>query len=373
MKKAANIVVISVTAVVVAAAVVFVVIPLATSKQAEAKLSEALTEAGIPEDMWSFNDAYYLPIIGHLVVENMKIGGKDGVPSLIAEKVILALDQSREDLLAGSVDIRKLRLLANDTGITAERLSVNDFSVDKASIKLTPIKAIKKFGTMRLTNAVFRQKEQTYFSVGELSANIGYIEGKIPLSSSVSLKDAAMDIRQFSKLPALRPEYRLSNFGIQDSFSNGIFTISLTIDGADLFLIKAGLGISLPQEILASGEIADFTQLNYERDVKLASFVFNYTDKSLLDHIFELAGMSGGRESTAKYLNETFMELAMLGGVDARRFVDEATQFIMNPGNLELKTNMASPMSFTDLSRNPMAMKVSLSINGGKPFTTGDQ
>ena len=373
MKKTANIVLVSVAAVAVAAAVIFVVIPLATSKQAEAKLSEALTKAGIPEDMWSFNDAYYLPILGHLVVENVKFGGKDGVPSLTAGKVTLALDQSREDLLAGSVDAKELKFLADGTGITAKSLSVNNFSVDKASIRLTPMRAIKKFGTMRLSDAVFRQKEQTYFSVGQLNADIGYTEGKIPLSSSVSLKDAVMDIRRFAKLPALRPEYRLSNFGIQDSFSNGIFTIRLTIDGVNLFLIKAVLGISLPRKILASGEMADFTRINYRRDVNLASFVFNYNDKSLMDHIFELAGMSGGRESAAKHMNETFMELAMLGGVDAKRFADEATQFIRNPGMFELKTNMASPMSFTDLSRNPMAMKVSLSINGGKPFTTGNQ
>jgi hypothetical protein len=68
MKKAVKITAISVAAIAVILMVLFVVIPLASSKEAEARLSEALAGAGISEDMWSAKRVYYVPVFGHLVV-----------------------------------------------------------------------------------------------------------------------------------------------------------------------------------------------------------------------------------------------------------------------------------------------------------------
>jgi hypothetical protein len=224
-----------------------------------------------------------------------------------------------------------------------------------------------------LNDAAFRQSGWTYFSLGRLNTNVGYAEGKTPLPSSVSLKDFMMDVRQFMPLPALRPEYRLSNFDFKNSLSGGVYIVNLVIDGANLFTIKADLGISLPRELLASGEITNLARIDYGEDVKINSLVLTYTDKTFLDHVFELAGMPGGRAYAADQLNETFMGLATIGGVDAERFASEATKFIVKPGKFELKTNINSPVSFKDIVRNPFAMNLSLSINGGKPFITGEQ
>jgi hypothetical protein len=371
MKKALKIVIISVAVIVVVAGILFVVIPFATSKEAEARLGEALAEAGIPEDMWSVGRVYYVPLLGHLVVEKIKFGEK-GDAFLEAKKITLALDTRREDILAGSVDAQGVSFSANDTAITFKSLSVNDFSVDKTLFGYSPVEAVKKLGNIRLNDAVFRQKGRTYFSLGGLKADVGYAEGKIPLPSSVSLKEFIMDIRQFMPLPALRPEYRLSSLDLENSLSGGVYTVNLVIDGANLFTIKFNLGISLPRELLTSGEITNLALIDYEEDVRLDSLVLAYTDKSFLDHVFELAEMPGGRESAADQLNETLLVFATMGGVDAERFVSEVTEFIAKPGKFELKTNINSPMSFEDITRNPLAINLSLSINGGKPFTTGE-
>jgi hypothetical protein len=136
----------------------------------------------------------------------------------------------------------------------------------------------------------------------------------------------------------------------------------------DLFTIKTDLGISFPLEL---DGIAGFTSTNYGEEVKLDSITLTYTDKSFVGHIFELAGLAGGRENAAELLNDSIMMIAELGGIDAQRFVNESAVFFRKPGKLELKTNFKSPVSIQDISRNPFAVNLSLSINGGKPFTTG--
>jgi hypothetical protein len=362
-----------VSVVVAVAGILFVVIPFATSKEAEARLGEALAEAGIPEDMWSADRVYYVPLLGHLVVEKINIGEKGGGAFLEAKKVTLALDTSKEGFFAGSVDAQEVSFSADDSSVIVKSLSVNDFSVDQALFEYSPVEAVKKLGNIRLNDAVFKQTGRTYFSLGSLNANVDYAEGKIPLPSSVSLKEFIVDVRQFMPLPALRPEYRLSSIELKDSLSGSVYTIELAIDGANLFTIKIDLGISLPRELLASGEISNLLGSDFGEDVKINSLVLTYTDKSFLDNVFELAGMSDGRESVADQLNETLMMFAVMGGVDAERFVSEVTQFIAKPGKFELKTNINSPVSFVDIIQNPFTMNLSLSINGGKSFTTSEQ
>jgi hypothetical protein len=371
VKKGVKIAIISTAIVAAAAAVLFAVIPLVTSKNAEARLGEVLTEAGIPEDMWNIGRAYYVPLLGHLVVEKLEFGER-GAAFLEVKKATLRLDTAGEDIFAGSVDAQDVSFLADDAGITVKNLSVNDFSVDKALFGYSPVEAVKKLGNIHLSDMVFRQRGRSNFSLGRLNADIGYVEGRIPLSSSVSLKEFAVDVRQFTPLPSLRPEYRFSNIDFKTSSSGGVYTVNFVIDGANLFTIKADLDLSLPREFLASGEITGFALIDYDEDVKIDSFSLAYTDKSFLDHIFELAGMSGDREDAAELLSETLQGIAMMGGVDIKRFADETAKFIAKPGKLELKTNLDSPVSFTDISRNPFAMNLSLSINGGKPFTTGE-
>jgi hypothetical protein len=369
MKKGVKIAIIPAAVLAAAAVILFAAIPLATSKKAEARLGEVLAETGIPEDMWSVDKAYYVPLVGHLVLEKLVFGERGGA-FLEAKKVTLALDTDRKDILAGSVDAREVSFFAEDARITIKSLSVKDFSVDMALLEYSPAEALKKLGNIRLSDAVFRQEGRRYFSLGELNADVAYTEGEISLSSSVSLKEFVVDIRQFAPLPSLRPEYRFSNIKLKNSFSGNVYMVKLTIDGANLFAIEADLGVSLPRE-LASGKITDFALIDYGDDVKMDSLSLTYTDKSLLDHIFELAGIPGGRKSTVEQLNTAFMEVAMMGGVDIERFADEAAKFIAKPGKFVLKTNLGSPMSFEDISRNPLAMNLSLSINGGEPFVTG--
>jgi hypothetical protein len=348
-----------------------IVLPLVTSNAAEARLGEFFTEAGIPEDMWRVGRVYYVPLLGHLVIEKLEFGESGGV-FLEVKKVTLALDSGSEDRFAGSVDAQGLSFSEDDNGMTIKSLSVHDFSVDRAQFESSPLEAVKKLGNIHLSDTEFRQNGQTYFSLGKLSADVGYAEGKIPLSSSVSLKEVGLNVRHFTPLPALRPEYRFSNLELKNSFSNGVYMVNLIIDGTDLFTIKVELGIALPQELLASGEITSLALIDYGEDVKMASFAITYTDKSFLDHIFELAGMPGGRARAAEQFGESIMMLALMGGVDAERFVGEAMKFIEKPGKFELKTNIPSPVSFEEIGRNPFAMNLSLSVNGGKPFTTGE-
>ncbi|MDR0718211.1 MAG: hypothetical protein LBF78_01145 [Treponema sp.] len=371
MKKVIKIAIITLAVVVAAVGVLFVVIPLATSKKAEAVLAEAFTEAGVPEDMWSAGRVYYVPLLGHLTVEKLEFGERGVGAFLEAKKVTLALNTNSEELFAGSVDIQGLSFSAANMGVTVKDLSLNDFSVDKTLFRDSPVKAVKKLGNIRLSDVLFMRKEQRFFSLGRLNVDAGYAEGKGMLPSSVSLKELAIDIRQLIPFSALRPEYRLSNLELKNSFSGGVYTASLVTDWANLFTIKADLGLSLPRTFLASGDISEFALFDYKRDLMMDSLALTYTDKSLLDHVFELAGLSGGRAYAAEQLSETLMMFAVMGGVDAERFVAEVANFIEKPGKFELKTSLDSPVNFEGISRNPFMANLSLSINGGKPFTTG--
>ncbi|MDR3283687.1 MAG: hypothetical protein LBS97_00730 [Treponema sp.] len=363
MKKVAKITAISVGAVAVILIALFVVIPLASSKKAEARFGEALTKAGIPEEMWSAKRVYYVPLFGHLVVEKFGIGG-----ILEAKKIKMVIKTNSEDVFAGSIDAQGLSFSTDGTGIIVKSLSVKDFSVNTTMFDYNPLGSVKKLGKVSVSGATFRQGGQTYFTLGEFNANVGYSEGKIPLSTSVTLKKVTADIRPLNSLPALRPEYRISRLELKNSLSGGTSKLNLVIDMDDLFTIKTDLGISFPLEF---DGIADLTSINYREDVKLDSITFTYTDKSFLEHVFELTGLPGGRENAAELLNDSIMMMAELGGIDAQRLVSESAEFFKKPGRLELKTNLKSPVSIEDISRDPFAVNLGLSINGGKPFTTG--
>jgi hypothetical protein len=258
MKTGVKIATISAAVLAVAVGLLFIVIPFATTKTTEARLAEALAEAGIPEDLWSIGRAYYVPLLGHLVIEKLQFGEKGGDAFLEAKKVTLVIDTDNEDIFSGSVDAEGLSLIADNIGITAKIFSVKNFSVDKALLEYSPIEAIKKLGSIDLSDAVFTQDGQRYFSLKTFNADLGFSEGKIPFSSSISLKDFVVDVRQFAPLPALRREYRLSNFEINNSISRDKFTAKLAVDGANLFTLTSDLGISLPRELLATGNINDF-------------------------------------------------------------------------------------------------------------------
>jgi hypothetical protein len=363
MKKILKITVILLAAATVTLTAVFVMLPLVLSKETEKRLGEALAEAGISEDMWSAEKVYYIPVAGHLVVENFEIGG-----ILEANKITMPIKTNRKDVFAGSINAQELAFSAYGTNITAKSLSVKDFSVDTINFSYNPLESVKKLGRVSTTGITFRQGGHTYFTLEEFNANIGYSEGKIPLPALVTLKELTANLRTVSSLPALRPEYRLSTLEFKNSLSGGAYKISLIIDMDDLFTAKTDIGISFPLEF---DGITDFTSMNYGEDIKLDSLVFTYADKSFLEHIFELTGLPGGRENTAELLNDSIMMIAELGGIDAERFVSESASFFKEPGKLELKTNFESPMSFEEIGQNPFAVNLSLSINGGKPFTTG--
>jgi hypothetical protein len=137
---------------------------------------------------------------------------------------------------------------------------MKDFSVDTSMFGYSPFEAVKKLGKVRASGAAFSQGGQTYFSLGEFNANIGFTQGKIPLPASVTLKMLTADVRQFNSLSALRPEYRISTLELKNSLFGGVYNVSLVIDGDKLFTIKIDLEISIPQEI---NEIADFASLDY--------------------------------------------------------------------------------------------------------------
>ncbi|MDR2785416.1 MAG: hypothetical protein LBB83_05840 [Treponema sp.] len=362
MKKAVKITVISVAAIAVILIALFVVIPFASSKEAKARLSEALAGAGIPDDMWSAERVYYVPVFGHLVVEKFEIGG-----ILEANKITMAIKTNSENVFAGSINAQRLSFLADGTDIVVKSLSVKDFSVDTVMFGDNPLESFKRLGKVSVSGTTFRQSGQTYFTLGEFNANVGYSEGKTWLPASVTLKNLTADVRRFNSLSALRPEYRISTLKLKNSLSGAAYKINLIMDVDDLFAIKTDLGISFPLEF---DEIADFTAIDYGEDVKLDSLTLTYTDKSFLEHIFELAELPGGKEAAAESLNDSIMMIAELGGIDAERFASESAGFLKKPGKLELKTNLESPVSFEDIGQNPFAVNLSLSINGGKPFTT---
>jgi hypothetical protein len=363
MKKAVKITAVSVAAVAVIAAALFFVIPLASSKEAEARLGEVLAGVGIYEDMWSAERVYYVPIFGYLGIEKFKI---DGI--LEVNKITMAIKTNSENVFAGSIDAQGLSFSADDAGIVVKSLSVKDFSVDMAMFSNNPLESVKKLGKISVGGTAFRQGGQTYFTLEEFNANVDYSEGKIPLPASVTLKKLTVDVRRFNSLPALRPEYQISTIELKNSLSGGTYKANLIIDVDELFMIKTDLGISFPLEF---DRIADFTSIDYGEDVKLDSLMLTYTDNSFLEHIFELAGLPGGGAGTAELLEDSLMMIAELGGIDAERFASETAGFFKKPGKLELKTNIESPVSFEDIGQNPFAVNLSLSINGGKPFTTG--
>jgi hypothetical protein len=363
MKKAVKITVISVAAIVIILTALFVVIPLASSREAEERLAEALTGAGIPEDMWSAERVYYVPIFGHLIVENFEIGG-----NLEAKKIIMAIKTNSEDVITGAIDAQGLSFSADGIGIIVKSISVKDFSVNTMMFGYSPLESVKKLGKVSVKGTAFRQDGRTYFTLGEFNANVGYSEGKIPLPTSVTLKKLTADVRRFNSLPALRPDYQISTLELKNSLSGGTCKTNLIIDVNDLFTIETDFRISFPLEFDGT---ANFTSMDYGEDVKLDSLTLTYTDKSFLEHIFELSGLPGGREDAAELLNDSIMMIAELGGIDAERFVSESAGFFKKPGKLELKTNLESPVSFEDIGRNPLAVNLSLSINEGTPFTTG--
>jgi hypothetical protein len=373
MKKIVKIGILLAALVAVIAGLLFIVAPLVTSEEAEARLSEVFAEAGIPEEMWSMDRAYYVPLLGYLVIEKLQFGERSSDEFLEVEKVTLALDTAQGDLFAGSVDAQELSFLAEDVGITIGTLSVNDFAVDRALFVSSPVEAIKKLGNINVSDAVVKQRGRTYFSLGRFNIDADYVEGKIPLSSSVSLKELVINLRQLTPLPSMRPEYRISDLRLKNSLSGDVYSSNLDIEGVNLFTLKLDCGITVPREVIESGEITDRAFMGYENDIKLHSFKLTYTDNSFLDHLFELSGVSGGRKDVMEELKRSLMSLAMSSGIDAERFVNEAMKFIEKPGKVELKTNIVSPVSIARLNRDPFAMNLSLSINGGKPFIFGEE
>ncbi|MDR0475181.1 MAG: hypothetical protein LBH43_16100 [Treponema sp.] len=371
MKKGLKIAVISAAAALVITGALFLVIPPATSKEAEARLGEFFSEVGVSEDMWSVDKAYYIPLLGHFVAQQLEIGERGSGGFLKVKKFTAAVASNRKGLFAGSLDAQDISLSIDGIGIRAKGLSVKNISVDKALLGYAPEQAVKKLGKISLSDTVLSQRGQAYFSLGKINANLGYAEGKFMLSSSLLIKDFVTDLRQFMPLPALRPEYRISSLELKNSFSGDVYTSNLFIDGVKLLTLDTALGVSLPRELLEYGKITNLDLFDYE-DVKIHSFTLTYTDKSFLNHLFELAGMPGGRESAAEELKDTLMMYAMTGEADEERLADEIMKFIAKPGKFTLKSNLKYPLSLEEISRNPFAMKLSLSLNGGKPFTMSE-
>jgi hypothetical protein len=144
MKRTVKIAAISVAAIAAILIAFCVVIPLASSKEAEEKLAEALTGAGIPKDMWSAERVYYVPIFGHLVVEKFEIGG-----ILETNKIMMAIKTNSEDVIAGTIDAQGLSFSADGIAIIAKSLSVKDFSVNTMMFGYSPLESVKKLGKVR--------------------------------------------------------------------------------------------------------------------------------------------------------------------------------------------------------------------------------
>ena len=364
MKKSLLIAVISAAAAALIAVILFVIIPLATSKTAEQKFSEAIAETGIPDDMWSVGKVAYIPVFDHIIIDDLEFGDKWSI-NLKAKKAILKLDTSKENIISGSIDLQDTILSAEGSGVIVKNLSVNNFSVDTSLIEYSPVEAIKKLGGISVNGAEYRQAGIQYFSLRNFNANLGYTAGKLPSSSSITLKDFIVDLRKFIPHESLRKEYRISNIEIKTNRSGAV---NLTIDGANLFSIKSDIDIFLPPELTSSGSLSDFDNFDYD-DLKLKSISLKYTDKSLLDHIFKITGMTGSRAAIAEELKETLLMYAESLGLEEERFAGEAAKFIAKPGKFEIKTNLRSPISFAEISDDPFSANLSLSINGGKPFT----
>jgi hypothetical protein len=362
MKKAVKIGLITIIAVVVVAGVLFVVIPLATSNMAEARLGEALGEAGVPEDMWSVGKVRYIPIFGRLIIDEFEMGNG----SLEVDKITLSLSSSRNDLFAGSVYAKGVSLAMDGTEITAKSFSVGNFAIDKTLFDSSPMEALKKLGTVRVSETEFKQNGKLYFSIGRLNADIRHTGGKIILPASLLLKDITVDVRQFIPIRALSPEYQISTLELKNGHSGNVYTTHLTIDAPKFFKMETDVGLSYPGGLIEAMGIVGFTRID---DAMLSSLAFTYTDKSVLDHVLNIAGVPGGRAGASDLLDESIMFLDMMGEADTERLASEVKKFLAKPGTFELKTNIKSPVSLEDIGDNPFALNPSLSINGGKPFT----
>jgi hypothetical protein len=253
--------------------------------------------------------------------------------------------------------------------VSVKGLSVDDFSVDTELFTYSPLEAVMKLKKLSANDTVFAQGGRTFFSLGSLNVDMAYSKGKPPLPGSISFKNFFMDTRVFGSSSVSRSEYRISNFELKNKLSGDIFNSSLSIDGPNLFTIKSSFALSFPDWFLESDNMADLFQMDYGSDAMLNSLDFSYTDRSFLDLVLEMAGMPGGRENAANQLNDMLMLFAMIGGVDAERFAREASSFVARPGKFELKANLESPLSYWEISQNPFAVNLSLTINGGRPFT----
>ena len=365
MKKSILIAIISAAAAALIAVVLFLIVPIATSKTAEQKFSEAISETGIPDDMWSAGKVVYVPVFDHIVIDDLEFGDKWSIGYLKAKKAILKINTSKENIVSGSIDLQDASLSADGGGIIVKNFAVNNFSVDKSMFEYSPIEAIKKLDSISISGGEYRQGGIQYFLVKKFNANLNYTEGKISNSSSISIKDFISDLRKFIPYENLRKEYRLSNIEIKFNRSG---LVNLTIDGTNLFSIKSDIDIFLPQEITSSASLSIFDEIDFN-DVKLRSISLTFTDRSLLDHIFTLSGMTDNRAAAAQELKEAFLMYAESLGMEEERFANEAVKFITKPGRFEIKSNPVSPMSLEEITENPLAANLSLSINGGKPFT----
>jgi hypothetical protein len=371
MKKAVTVTAISAGAAAVLLTALFVVIPLASSKEAEARLGEALADAGISGDMWNAKRVYYVPLPGQLVVEQFAMATMPSMPPLFrATKITLTIKTNREDVFAGSIDAQGLWFPAGENSITAKSLSVKGFSVDTAAFGSDPLEAVKKLGKVSVIGAAFRRDGQTTVALGEFNVNFGYSEGRIPIPASVTLRRLTADVRQFNRLPALRPAYRISTLELRNAISGDSCKTNLIIDVDGLFMTRANIGFYFSPPEFEFGGSGGFTPVDALEELKLKSLALTYTDRSFLDHVFELAGLPGGSANAAELLNDYIVMLARMSGIDAERFVREAAGFFRKPGKLELKANLERPVGLDEIVRNPFAAPLSLSINGGRPFTT---
>ena len=367
MKKSLLIAIISAAAAALLAVVLFVIVPIAASKTAEQKFSDAVAETGIPDDMWSVGKVTYIPVFDHIVINDLEFGDKWSF-YLESKKAVLKLNLKKENIISGSIDLQDAALSAEGSGIILKKLALNNFSIDKTMLDYSPMEAVKKLDSISISGAEYRQGGMKYFSVKKFDAKLGYTEGKIPLSPSISLKDLIVDLRKFIPIENLRKEYRLSDIEIKMNRSGNV---NLLIDAANLFSIKSDINIFLPPELLASGSISDIDGFDFYDDLKLKAISLTYTDKSLLDHIFKLSGETSGRAAAAEELKETLLMYAETFGIEEERFANEAAKFITKPGKINIKTNLKSPISFGEISNDPFAANLSLSINGGKSFTAG--
>lgn len=369
MKKAVKVTLLSLAALGALALILLITVPPAISKRAEARLREIFARAGIREDRWSVGKVSYVPLFGHLVLDQFSLGEPEAGFFFNAGKLTLKLQEGGESLAAGSAEARDLSLLAGEAGISAKSFSARNFSLNLALLSESPGEALEKLESLSLGSAVLDREGRPLVSLESLEADLDYAGGR-SLSPSVVVKDLVMDIRDFASHPALRPEYRFTSLEIKNSIAGDAYTSRLSADAAGLFVVDLGLDFSLPHEFFASGPAGGFSGFDYQRDLKLNSLSLNYTDHAFLDHVFEIAGLSGGREAAAEQLRETFWALGMVGGIDAERFAGEAVRFIAEPGNFEFRANADSPLSFAELQRNPFGAGMSLSINGGEPFTS---